>query len=358
MIEFVDHKGSFRNTTIEGAITGFRLDLGVIDDPVKGRAEANSKLVRDRTWSWFTEDFLTRFSKDAGLFIVMTRWHVDDLLGRCIEHFGDDLRVLRYPALAEQTAWHWKKKLANEEGRWRWKWQEELVQKGDALFREHKPVSFLNEQRKVLSQSAWEALFQQNPLIVGGGVLPIEKLKVLTHFDRSEISASVRYWDKAGTDTSPDAAYTAGVLMHKMKDGSYLIGHVARGQWGALEREQKIKGWAETDRAEFGNYKIVVEQEGGSGGKESAETTIRNLAGFNVVADKVTGSKEVRAEPFAAQVQGNNVCLRAGDWVLNFLDEAETFPNGRHDDQVDAASGAFNHLTLGSTFSFHGAWLD
>ena len=54
LIEFVGRRGSFRNTTVDGAINGFGLDLGVVDDPVKGHAEANSKLQRDKTWEWFT----------------------------------------------------------------------------------------------------------------------------------------------------------------------------------------------------------------------------------------------------------------------------------------------------------------
>lgn len=101
LIEFVDHGGSFRNTTVTGQVTGFGLDLGVIDDPVKGRDEANSKLIRDRTWNWFTDDFFNRFAANAGLLIIMTRWHVDDLLGRLLAKFGDEVRVLRYPAIAE-----------------------------------------------------------------------------------------------------------------------------------------------------------------------------------------------------------------------------------------------------------------
>jgi hypothetical protein len=74
-----------------------------------------------------------------------------------------------------------------------------------------------------------------------------------------------------------------------------------------------------------------------SGGKESAEATIRHLAGYSVYADKVTGHKEVRCEPFAAQVQGGNVHLVAGEWVTDFLDELEVWPSGRWKDQVDAA---------------------
>ena len=107
-----------------------------------------------------------------------------------------------------------------------------------------------------------------------------------------------------------------------------------------------MREYAEADKNHSKNYMIVVEQEPGSAGKESAENTIRNLAGFRVYADRVTGSKQkqVRAEPFAAQVQAGNVFLRPGPWVEAFLDECETWPNGKYKDQVDAAAGAFNRL--------------
>src|SRR5262245_1067241 len=119
------------------------------------------------------------------------------------------------------------------------------------------------------------------------------------------------------------------VLMHAMTDGTFVIEQVMRGRWGALEREEKLKAIAAKDRASIkGPYEIVVEQEPGSAGKEPAEATIRSLAGCRVFADRVTGSKEVRAEPFAAQVQGGNVSLVAGSWVNDFLEEAEYFPRG------------------------------
>jgi hypothetical protein len=103
LIEFSDFGGSFRYTTSLGAVTGLELHLGVIDDPVKGRQEAFSKTIRDRTWSWFTDDFSTRFNRDAGLLCIMTRWHVDDLLGRLIAKHPD-MTVLRYPAIAEEDS--------------------------------------------------------------------------------------------------------------------------------------------------------------------------------------------------------------------------------------------------------------
>ena len=68
--------------------------------------------------------------------------------------------------------------------------------------------------------------------------------------------------------------------------------------------------------------------------KESAEEYYRNLAGFCVSADRVTGSKEVRAEPFGAQVQAGNVKLCAGTWHYALLDELESWPMGKFKDQV------------------------
>jgi predicted phage terminase large subunit-like protein len=332
LIEYVGHTGSFRNTTVGGPITGMELHLGVIDDPVKGRAEAKSKVIRDRTWDWFVDDLMSRFAADGALLMIMTRWHVDDVLGRLMLR-EPKLRKLIYPAIAEE-----------DDG---------FRRKGEALFPELKPLDFLLERKKVMSQASWEAEYQQHPIVVGGGIFPIDKLQIIPVFDRAQIVASVLAIDKAGTKDG-DGACTALVLMHKLRSGQFLIEAVLRGRWGALEREDRIRNAAQNAqqslRSHCYDFKVVVEQEPGSGGKESAEATIRNLAGFTVIADKVTGSKEVRAEPFAAQVQGGNVSLVAGRWVNAFLDEAEAWPRGKTLDQIDAAAMAFAHLTKGLSY--------
>jgi predicted phage terminase large subunit-like protein len=327
-IDYVGHTGSFINTTVGGSITGLGLNLGVVDDPVKGRAEATSKTIRDRIWAWFVDDFMTRFADLSGLIIIMTRWHVDDLLGRYLK-MNPNVRIVRFPAIAENDEPHRRA--------------------GEALFPELKPLDFLLERKKMMSKASWESEYQQNPITPGGGIFPIEKLGILLLFDRRQVSATVRAWDKAGT-AGGDGAYTAGVLMHKMLDGTFVLENVTRGRWSALERERIIKQLAERDQQVLHScgkwdYRITKEQEPGSGGKESAEATIRNLAGFIVIADKVTGSKELRADPFAAQVQGGNVWLVDGPWVTDFREEAEAYPNSRYLDQIDAAAMAFHHLT-------------
>jgi hypothetical protein len=102
VLEFVGHEGYFRNTTVLGSITGEALDLSVIDDPIKGRAEAQSEVTREKTWNCLTDDVLSRFSESAGLIMIMTRWHVDDPAGRLLEHFGPGrVTTIPYPARAQ-----------------------------------------------------------------------------------------------------------------------------------------------------------------------------------------------------------------------------------------------------------------
>lgn len=157
-------------------------------------------------------------------------------------------------------------------------------------------------------------------------------------------AARVRYWDKAGSDErdSAGAAWTSGVLMARTPEGRYVIEDIVRGQWRAHDREKVIKQTAEIDGYDVSVY---VEQEPGSGGKESAEATIAMLAGWDVHADRVTGSKVERAQPLSAQVEGGNVDIVKADWTRGFLKRMEAFPEGKYKDDVDAATGAFNMLS-------------
>jgi predicted phage terminase large subunit-like protein len=156
---------------------------------------------------------------------------------------------------------------------------------------------------------------------------------------REEVKKAVRYWDKAGT--AGGGAYTSGTLMLWLKNGTFFVANITRGQWSSLEREQAILQTAKNDQADWGRVEIWLEQEPGSGGKESAERSIAMLAGFPAKADKVTGSKEIRAEPYAAQQQAGHVIVLAAPWTQDFIDEHEVWPNGKYKDQVDSTAGAF-----------------
>lgn len=177
----------------------------------------------------------------------------------------------------------------------------------------------------------------------------------------------VRYWDKAGSEEE-GSSYTCGVLMAR-HEGTYYVEHVVRGRWRAQKREEVIRQTAIRDAELYGNVerrgrreaklqirdpgvqKIWVEQEPGSGGKESAENTIRNLAGFPVDAERPTGDKFTRAEPLQAQAEAGNVKVVDGERAWDgstpeeFIRELHgASPEAAVLDQMDAASGAFNKL--------------
>lgn len=326
ILEFVGQEGSFRNTTVGGPINGESLDLGVIDDPLKGRAEANSPTNRDKVWEWFTDDFNTRFSEDAGLLIILTRWHIDDPVGRLITE-DPSVRVLKFPAIAEEDEFDTNGTL--------------LRRKGEALFPEHKSLVFLKARRKVMSTPSWVSIYQQSPIVQGGELFPVDKFIVVPFIPKgTKVDRAVRYWDKAGTQGG--GKFTAGVLMAKLTDGRFIVLDVVREQLGYHDRELKIKNTAADDGRDVD---VWVEQEPGSGGKESAQRTVANIPGYKVWSDKVHGDKYTRAEPYAGQVQGENMLLLGGPWVKAFKTEHEYFPNGPYKDQVDAAAGAFAKLS-------------
>lgn len=156
----------------------------------------------------------------------------------------------------------------------------------------------------------------------------------------------VRAWDKSGTEGAGD--WSAGVRLAIDDDrGLIYVEDVVRGQWSAGSRERVIRQTAEAD-----GYAVEIweEQEPGSGGKESAEATIRNLAGYTIRADRATGSKWTRSGPLAAQTEAGNVKLVRGSWNEAFLREYHAFTgkDGGVDDQVDAGSLAYNKLARSS----------
>jgi hypothetical protein len=113
------------------------------------------------------------------------------------------------------------------------------------------------ERKTMMTQAGWESEYQQNPIMTGGGMFPIDKFNIVPAINREEIKRSVRYWDKAAT--ADGGAFTVGVLMHSLHDGRFVVGHVRRGQWSALEREKVIKSTAEMDKKDFARHFVYLE---------------------------------------------------------------------------------------------------
>lgn len=331
MFEVVEYKGSYLGSGVGGALTGHGGHYLICDDPIKNRQEANSKTMREAVWDWYISTFRTRLAPSGGILLTVTRWHEEDIAGRLLtlaenEPKADQWTVINLPAISEEPIATYDKR----------------THAGQALWPNRFSEDELEATRLSLGTYEWSALYQQRPRPLEGGMFKRhwfgEPVRVAPR-----VAQRVRYWDKAGTE-SAKADYSAGVLIARAPDGTFYVESVIRGQWSALQRETVIKQTAIADKELYGYVTIWVEQEPGSGGKESAEATVRNLAGFAVKTERVSGDKETRAMPYSAQCEAGNVKIVRGAWNTDYLDELTDFPNGTNDDQVDGSSGAFNKL--------------
>lgn len=155
----------------------------------------------------------------------------------------------------------------------------------------------------------------------------------------------VRAWDQAGTEKkkdSDDPDWTAGVKMGKTQDGRYVISHVERFQENPSRVDQRIYNTASADER---RTVVRLAQDPGQAGKSQVRAQTAMLSGFTVKSKPVTGDKQTRAKPLSSQVEAGNVMVVRGSWNEDFFRELENFPEGNHDDQVDAASDAFDELS-------------
>lgn len=315
--------GGLRSIGVGGGITGHGANLIVIDDPVKSREESSSQVYRDKVYDWYTDDLYTRLEPGGSIILIMTRWHEDDLAGRILNsEDGENWEVINLPAIAEEN---------DQLGR----------EVGEPLCPDRYDLKELRKIRIVLGRSWW-ALYQQRPQEQEGEMFKRSWFEMVT--TTPEEMQRVRYWDKAATQDDGD--YTVGTLMgYDEKTELFYVEDIVRGQWATTKRDGIIRDTAKQDYKRYGGtVKTWWEEEGGSSGKDASAATYKLLTGFPCEHDKVTGSKEVRAEPFAAQCGAGNVKYLKGILFDNWINELATFPNGTYDDQVDSASGAFNKL--------------
>lgn len=161
------------------------------------------------------------------------------------------------------------------------------------------------------------------------------------------IVAYARSWDLAATEPTPlnpDPDATAGVLMGLLDDGRVIVLDVKRKQIKANDARNLLRNMAAIDQGKYKFVQITIPQDPGQAGKAQAQSLVSMLAGYSVEIASPTGSKEVRATPFASQVQAGNVLILKGEWNDMYLSELESFPESKHDDMVDASSDAFNKL--------------
>jgi len=328
---YVNTAGGSRKAVGTNGAIGFHAHFLLVDDPLDPQ-EISSDLVLASANTWMFETLTSRkIDKNISLTIlVMQRLHENDPTGYWLDLIKQtpSMRVkhICLPAkLPENNSPSDIKVLPVNLTKY--------YQNGYLDNRRLNQDS-LDEAYIKLGSFTYSCQFDQSPIPRGGSLFKTSMIEVVS--PPLKFIKTVRYWDKAGTKNA--GCKTAGVKMGKDADGYIWILDVVLGQWGAYERERIIKQTAEMD----GKSTIIgIEQEPGSGGLESAQNTVRNLSGFNIVVDIPKGDKLLRADPFAVQVNGGNVKMARGSWNLEYINELRYFPASKYKDQVDATSGAF-----------------
>ncbi len=356
--------GAYRAVGTGGAVTGFRSDLTIIDDPIKGDEAADSEVQREKVWNWYLRDLMTRSKPGGCKILVLTRWHEDDLAGRLLLHTPGDWRTFKVPAIAGEGD-----PLGRAPGDWLW--DSDPTFNFGALLRQAKATLEATGATR-----AWSALYQQEPTAAEGLLFKVMQLRIVdaapfipweaapnaapppnlsgipnlqpaAHGSggiAGAVSSIVRAWDFAATAESAgrDPDWTVGVKVARLDTGSYVVLDVVRLRGGPEAVQAAVENTAAQDGP---RVTIGLPQDPGQAGKMQVAYLARGLAGHRVVASPETGDKATRAAPAASQVNVGNVALVKGAWNRPFIEELRDFPNGRHDDQADAFSRAMAMLS-------------
>ena len=322
---------------VGGPITGKGFHVGIIDDPIKNAEEATSEVIRARHKEWYSSTFYTRAEPDAIIVVIQTRWHEDDLSGWLLsEETGESperWHIVNLPAIADESITF--PASCTMEPDWR--------NTGEALCPERYDLTRLEQIKSRISSYFFDALYQQRPSAKEGEFFKVSALQIVR--EAPATLRTCRAWDLAASSGKGD--YTAGVKIGVDANGIWYVLDTRRGQWSPDERDGHLRLSAQTD----GNTcKVRLAQDPGQAGVDQAQRLTRLLSGYSVRSERVTGDKPTRASGFAAQVNAGNVRLVRGNWNAAFIEEMRQFPQGKNDDQIDAASDAFNELSLGGQF--------
>lgn len=334
-------------TTVGGAGTGHGGDVIVVDDPHKVQ-EADSAVKREAVLIWWDEVMSTRLNRpeEGGKVIIMQRVHERDLSAHVLEQGGYEHLML--PAEFDPG-----RRCVTSLGV-----ADPRAEEDELLWPERINRDALDDLKATLGSHGSSGQLQQLPTPRGGSFFrwgwldrPAEGWSAFVDAVPKDVRSRVRYWDTAGTEDGGD--YTAGARVSHGADGLYYIEHVHRGQWAPGRRDMQIRETCQDDAELGGRYEVGLERDAGVGGEDRTRAIVKQLSGLKVYTDRPTGSKESRADPVASQMEVGNVRIVRGPWNQPFLDELLSFPNGEHDDQVDALSGAFARLASAPAPAHH-----
>ena len=312
-----------------GTITGYgagkhRDGFGgaiIIDDPHKAD-EARSDVIRNGVIEWFQNTLESRKNgPDTPIILIMQRLHERDLAGWLLDGGnGETWEHVCLPAISEA---------------------------GEALWPAKHTINDLRRMQTAAPYT-FAGQYQQAPSPGEGNIFKPDNLRVIDALPVDDDIEWVRGWDLAASvpKLGSDPDWTVGGKLGRGRSGRYYIADITRFRGGPDEVEAALKNTAMRDGRE---PRISIPQDPGQAGKTQVLHFTRLLEGHRVKASPETGDKVTRAEPFAAQVNVGNVSMLRAPWNDGLMAEMRVFPNGAHDDQVDALSRAFGEFVQPTT---------
>ncbi|ASN69277.1 putative terminase large subunit [uncultured Caudovirales phage] len=310
--------GGMVSTGIGGSITGMGADLLIIDDPIKNNEEAQSQTMRDKVWDEWETTLSTRLHKGASVIVVMTRWHEDDLVGRLLERSPYNWERIRIPAIAEDD--------------------------DDLLGREiGQPLApelgydkeWADLKSKEVGTKTWLALYQQRPTDSEGNIFNRSWWQFYDtlpqYFDEQILS-----WDLTFKDNK-DNDYVVGQVWGRRRANYYLLDQV-RDQMDFPNTLAAVRQLS--SRYPMARIKLIEDK---ANGPAVISTLKKEIAGIIPVNPK--GGKVSRAQAITPFIESGNVFLpKHKDFTYDLIEESASFPNGKHDDMVDAMSQALSRM--------------
>lgn len=315
--------GSYLAAGVGGPLTGRGFSLGIIDDPVKNMQDADSEAERNTVWSWYESTFYTRRAPKAGLLVMATRWHEDDLIGRLLakaKEGGDQWELIEFPALANQEERH------PRTGR-------VLRQAGEALHPERYPQTDVEQTKRTMSARVWSALYDCKPTSKAGKLFKREWYRDRYTFDPQR---PPKPWTEVGISidcnfkVANDAAYVSiGVWGRWDHAERYRLDEV-RERLGYVDMRARVQELCWKWRPNF----VLIEE--AANGHALIDDLRQVHPGVIAFKPSEYGSKEARAEVASPTHEAGCVRLPAtAPWVGDWIEEHVNFPVGTYKDRVD-----------------------
>lgn len=324
--EVVTTQHGFRlSTSVEGTLTGRGGDVVILDDPLKP-TDALSKPKRERVNDFFFNTLLSRLDdKNTGRIVVVAqRLHADDLPGTLLRRSPEEWRLLSFPAIAEQE-------ITVQTGIDKY----HRCRVGDVLHPARESQAILDSVRAQLGPEIFAAQYQQNPSPPGDAMITPKWVQRYDQLPkRNSSSVFLQSWDTAiKKGGQNDYSVCSSWVYH---DGFYYLVDVLRGRFDFPALKSLAISHAGTHKPD-----IILVEDTGIGSALVQELQDARLSAVGV---KVAHNKQTRMSIQSAKFASGKVFFpREAAWLEDLETEIFSFPNGRHDDQVDSISQALAH---------------